>query len=165
MMEKKIILAIIGFAVGYALAEAQPVIVNKDMIVNEVGSGEAMKWFDEQDATAVPVTRWQTSGNTACWPAGLVIDLGREFLIDSIRLFDMEKAYRAEGGRLEIATGRPFEWSVVAIPEGAAYISPLPAFVVTASHRTSSLLPVSCGRMWLVHCSVAVLCQMPRWAA
>lgn len=117
MMEKKIILAIIGFAVGYALAEAQPVIVNKDMIVNEVGSGEAMKWFDEQEATAVPVTRWQTSGNTACWPAGLVIDLGREFLIDSIRLFDMEKAYRAEGGRLEIATGRPFEWSVVASPE------------------------------------------------
>ncbi|MBP1539127.1 MAG: hypothetical protein ILA29_02105 [Prevotella sp.] len=98
------------FAVNAKGGGGGPVVITKEMVINEVGSGDAMLWFDEQTAASAPTTRWKTSGNTACWPAGLVLDLGREYEIESIRLFDMEKAYRAEGGRLEIATGRPFEW-------------------------------------------------------
>lgn len=104
------ILATMFFAVNAKGGGGGPVVITKEMVINEVGSGDAMLWFDEQTAASAPTTRWKTSGNTACWPAGLVLDLGREYEIESIRLFDSEKAYRAEGGRLEIATGRPFEW-------------------------------------------------------
>lgn len=104
------ILTTMLFAVNAKGGGGGPVVITKEMVINEVGSGDAMLWFDEQTAASAPTTRWKTSGNTACWPAGLVLDLGREYEIESIRLFDMEKAYRAEGGRLEIATGRPFEW-------------------------------------------------------
>ena len=104
------ILTTMLFAVNAKGGGGGPVVITKEMVINEVGSGDAMLWFDEQTAASASTTRWKTSGNTACWPAGLVLDLGREYEIESIRLFDSEKAYRAEGGRLEIATGRPFEW-------------------------------------------------------
>ena len=111
------ILTTMLFAVNAKGGGGGPVVITKEMVINEVGSGDAMLWFDEQTAASASTTRWKTSGNTACWPAGLVLDLGREYEIESIRLFDSEKAYRAEGGRLEIATGRPFEWNVAAAPE------------------------------------------------
>ena len=111
------ILTMVSLAANANAEGSVAVKINKAMVVNETGSGDAMLWFDEQTAASAPTTRWKTSGNTACWPAGLVLDLGREYEIESIRLFDMEKAYRAEGGRLEIATGRPFEWNVAAAPE------------------------------------------------
>jgi len=104
------------FAANANAEGSVPVKINKAMVVNETGSGDAMLWFDEQDISAKPTTRWKTSGNTNCWPAGLVIDLGRDYLIESISLFDLQKAYRAEGGRLEIAVGKPFAWTTVASP-------------------------------------------------
>lgn len=91
-------------------SEAIPIKISKEMIVNETGSGNCMQWFDEQTST-VPKTRWVTSGNTNCWPAGLVIDLGQEYDISRICIFDSEKAYRVEGGQLEIAVGEPFKWN------------------------------------------------------
>ena len=111
------ILTMVVFAANANAEGSVPVKINKAMVVNETGSGDAMLWFDEQDMSAKPTTRWKTSGNTNCWPAGLVIDLGRDYLIESISLFDSEKAYRAEGGRLEIAVGKPFTWTTVASPE------------------------------------------------
>ena len=111
------ILTTMLFAVNAKGEGGGPVVITKAMVVNETGSGDAMLWFDEQDMSAKPTTRWKTSGNTNCWPAGLVIDLGRDYLIESISLFDSEKAYRAEGGRLEIAVGKPFTWTTVASPE------------------------------------------------
>ena len=110
------ILTMVSLAANANAEGSVAVKINKAMVVNETGSGDAMLWFDEQDISAKPTTRWKTAGNTNCWPAGLVIDLGRDYLIESISLFDLQKAYRAEGGRLEIAVGKPFAWTTVASP-------------------------------------------------
>lgn len=84
--------------------------ITEDMVTDESGSGEYMSWFDEQDLNKTPVTRWVTSGNVNCWPAGLVIDLKRMYRIEAIYVFDVPKSYRVEGGYLKVSGGRPFEW-------------------------------------------------------
>lgn len=79
-------------------------------VVNESGSGDFMAWFDEQDVNATPVTSWNTEGMTSFWPAGLVIDLGRKYKITEIWVYDGPKAERAQGGKLILSSGKPFEW-------------------------------------------------------
>lgn len=84
--------------------------ITEEMVTDESGSGEFMSWFDEQDLNKTPVTRWMTSGNVNCWPAGLVIDLKRMYRIEAVYVFDAPKSYRVEGGYLKVSGGRPFEW-------------------------------------------------------
>lgn len=84
--------------------------ITEEMVTNESGSGDCMSWFDEPDLNKTPITRWITSGNVNCWPAGLVIDLKRVYRIHAIHVFDASKSYRVEGGYLKISGGRPFEW-------------------------------------------------------
>lgn len=91
-------------------AQVSFVEITEEMVTDESGSGDYMSWFDEQDLNKTPVTRWVTSGNVNCWPAGLVIDLKRMYRIHAIHVFDGSKSYRVEGGCLKISGGRPFEW-------------------------------------------------------
>lgn len=91
-------------------AQASIIKITEDMVTDESGSGDYMSWFHEQDMSKKPVTRWITSGNVNCWPAGLVIDLKRIYRIDAVYVFDAPKSYRVEGGYLKVSGGRPFEW-------------------------------------------------------
>lgn len=93
-----------------SLAQASVITITEEMVTDESGSGDFMAWFDEQDLSKTPVTRWVTSGNVNCWPAGLVVDLKRMYRIEAVYVFDAPKSYRVEGGYLKIEGGRPFEW-------------------------------------------------------
>jgi hypothetical protein len=90
--------------------EQRIIIVTEDMIINESGSGNHMAWFDEQNIENKPVTRWDTPNMNTFWPAGLVIDLGRDHRITEIWVFDGAKKTNVEGGILKISSGVPFDW-------------------------------------------------------
>lgn len=85
-------------------------LITGDMIINETGSGNHMAWFDEQNFDTVPVTHWDTYGVQTFWPAGIIIDLGRNFKITGIWIFDGAKEKNIEGGILNLSSGKPFEW-------------------------------------------------------
>jgi len=84
--------------------------IREDMVINETGSGEHMAWFDEQDIGQIPMTHWETYGMSTYWPAGLVVDLGREFMVTELWIFDGKQADNLAGGVLQVSSGRPFEW-------------------------------------------------------
>lgn len=84
--------------------------VTEDMVINETGSGEHMAWFDEQDVKQIPTTYWNTYGMSTYWPAGLIIDFGREFMITELWVFDGDKVDKLAGGILQVSNGEPFNW-------------------------------------------------------
>lgn len=100
--------------VKYPKTRAIP--VEADKIINESGSGNASYWFDEQDTSLIPSTRWETPGSYVYWPASILIDLGETCRIKGIAVFDGKKSgnngdkYEHEGGELEIQSGVPFHW-------------------------------------------------------
>ncbi len=112
MKTKSIIYLLISACMVFACTEKTPEIIkiSKEMVINETGSGEHMNWFDEQDTTAVPETMWDTYGVTSYWPAGLAIDLGCKYQINSVWVFDGKKEKNIEGGVLQISSGKPFAW-------------------------------------------------------
>ena len=89
-----------------------------DNIINETGAGNCISWFDEQDTALIPHTRWETPGNTAYWPASLVIDWGQRIRIKRIAIYDDTpsdyngSSYEHREGALELQTGEPFQWKV-----------------------------------------------------
>jgi len=91
--------------------------VSFDNITDESGIGNCIYWFDEQDVTATPDTRWETPEDTACWPAGMVIDLGQAYQISKIGLYDaVNKGSGSAGGYsqgiMQVFTGEPFRWDL-----------------------------------------------------
>ncbi len=92
------------------------IVISEKDIINETGFGDAMEWFDEQNADSVPRTYWATPGITSFWPADIVIDLGRKYRISSIRLYDGKigkyngSHNEISGGVLKISSGKPFNW-------------------------------------------------------
>jgi len=90
--------------------EQKIIIVTEEMIINESGSGNHMAWFDEQDISKKPITRWETRSMSTFWPAGLVIDLGGDHRITEIWVFDGARERNVEGGILNISSGVPFGW-------------------------------------------------------
>lgn len=85
--------------------------ITEDMVINETGSGNHMAWFDEQRLDGEPSTYWKTYGITTYWPAGVVIDLGTPYRITEVWVFDGRKEKHVEGGRFQVALGKPFAWS------------------------------------------------------
>jgi len=90
--------------------EPEIIPVTEEMVINESGSGNHMAWFDEQDLDSIPVTRWETYRMKTFWPAGIIIDLGREFKVTEVWLFDGAKEQNVEGGILNVSSGKPLEW-------------------------------------------------------
>jgi hypothetical protein len=89
--------------------------VSFDNITDESGMGNCIYWFDEQDVTATPDTRWETPEDTACWPAGMVIDLGQSYQISKIGLYDAVNTGSGSAGGfsqgiMQVFTGEPFRW-------------------------------------------------------
>lgn len=112
MKTKSILWLTITLILAYACSKPSPEIIKitDEMVINEVGSGECMNWFDEQDLNAMPGTSWQTEGMSSFWPAGLVIDLGCNYQITEVWVYDAPKSNRVEAGILKISDGKPFEW-------------------------------------------------------
>jgi chitodextrinase len=101
--------------------------ITESMIINESGlrddRGSFFNLFDEQSTITnyapegPAVTHWRVGGDAAYYPAGLIIDLGQEYDINNIYWFDGKpRAHNGvdievKGGRLEIETGAPFNWT------------------------------------------------------
>lgn len=85
-----------------------------EMVINESALGDAWKLVDEQENVGDPAagkglkpsTNWEIDWNKKdYYPISAVIDLGRNFELSHIYLFD-----GAGEGELIISTGIPFEW-------------------------------------------------------
>lgn len=119
MRIQNIIYLIVAVLFLYACSspKIEKIRITEKNIINETGFGNAMDWFDEQNTDSVPQTSWATPGITAFWPADLVIDLGRKYRINGIRLFDGKigkynnSHYEIQKGILKISAGKPFGWN------------------------------------------------------
>ena len=97
---------------------SKQIIISKQSIINETGYGKVMHWFDEQDTTLNPKTMWETPGLKSYWPAGIVLDLGNEYHISSIKFFDGEisdknisNEFEHQGGKIIVSGGTPFNFT------------------------------------------------------
>jgi len=101
----------------------EAMIVNESGLRDDQGRGDYPNLFDEQSAitNTAPegpaITHWRTGGNSANFPAGLIIDLGREYDISNIYWYDGAPMthngwdIEVKGGRIEVESGTPFNWT------------------------------------------------------
>lgn len=104
------------------------VVITESMITNETGlrddRGSFLNLFDEQsaitnNAPAGPaLTHWRVGGDASDYPANLIVDLGQEYDISNVYWFDMHPMIfngvdiEVKGGRFELETGTPFNWTL-----------------------------------------------------
>jgi len=86
------------------------ILLNPDMIINEVAQGDAGMLVDEQDNTGDPpasdcITTWFVGYTEWYLPSNAVIDLGAEYVITQIYLYDYNGI-----GDVTISAGTPFIW-------------------------------------------------------
>ncbi|MEZ4886797.1 MAG: fibronectin type III domain-containing protein [Chitinophagales bacterium] len=106
--------------------------INPSMVINESGLGDAGKLADEQETSGDPINNaggtpnnlWFTGWNPADYPAHAYVDLGKEYVLTSIFLFDTYNA-----GNVTISYGSPSNW----IP---LFTDPMPTYQTWNQHDT-----------------------------
>jgi chitodextrinase len=101
--------------------------ITESMIVNESGlrddRGSFLLLFDEQSTITnyapqgPAITHWRVGGDASSYPASLIIDLGQEYDINNVYWFDGKPMVNngvdieVKGGKFEVQTGTPFNWT------------------------------------------------------
>lgn len=85
--------------------------LNPDMVINEVAQGDAGLLVDEQDAVGDPplnhcTTTWSVGYKTWYLPSNAAIDLGRDYVVTSIYVYDYTGI-----GTVTFSYGKPFNWT------------------------------------------------------
>lgn len=83
---------------------ADRITIRPDMLLNEAAYGNAFQLFDEPDATA-PKTAWNSGYDKLYHPLGVWVDLGREYHISQVALYDSNGT-----GDFRVESGVPFKW-------------------------------------------------------
>ncbi len=78
--------------------------IRPEMLLNEAARGNAFELFDEPDSKA-PQTTWSDGYNGLSFPMAAWVDLGAEFQIREIALYDSNGT-----GNFGVQSGLPFEW-------------------------------------------------------
>ena len=83
---------------------ADRIVIRPEMLLNEAARGDAFQLFDEPDA-ATPKTVWNDGYNKLSYPLGAWVDLGREYQIREIAVYDSNGT-----GNFQVESGVPFKW-------------------------------------------------------
>ncbi|WP_372633154.1 fibronectin type III domain-containing protein [Cohnella sp.] len=97
-----------------AAPSSTKITLTASMILNESTSGDATRLVDEQALSGdpkagsggSPVNGWDPGSNSIYFPASAVIDLGADYQLTDVYLYD-----GAGGGDFHVAAGTPFNWT------------------------------------------------------
>jgi hypothetical protein len=85
------------------------IVVRPEMLINEAARGNAFELFDEQTLVGAlqeqPKTAWNDGYNKLYYPLTAVVDLGAEYQLSDILLYD-----GAGTGDFRVERGTPFSW-------------------------------------------------------
>lgn len=104
------------------------------MVLNESVVGNAGSLVDEQTLAGdpkggtggAPTTAWQIGTNSIYYPASAVIDLGTNYALTDIYLYDSNGS-----GNLTVSTGTPFAWT-------QQFVDPMTGYNVWKAHPVST---------------------------
>lgn len=104
----------LGTTAGTGGGTGSPIQLNASMIINETMVGDPTKLVDEQTLAGnpkagtggTPTRYWQLGNDSTYMPASAVIDLGTNYALTDIYLFDSNGS-----GAVTVSTGTPFAWT------------------------------------------------------
>lgn len=123
------------------------IVLTEGMILNETTKGDATRLVNEQSAAGDPkagagghpTQNWQIDGNSIYLPASAVIDLGTDYALTDVYLYDSNGS-----GNVSVSVGTPFAWTPL-VTDGMGGYNQWKGHAVSATTRYVQVTFASAG--------------------